>query len=68
MKHAPLLDTNGFNQLARIRDGYCLYNVNDIYIGQAIETYGEYGRIEGQLFDQVRTRTHINIGVIHQAR
>ena len=53
MKHAPLLETKGFNQLVRTRDGYCLYNVNDIYIGQAIEKYGEFCRIEGQLFDQV---------------
>lgn len=41
-----LLDIEGFNQLARCRDGYCLYNRNDIYIGQAIEKYGEFSKLE----------------------
>lgn len=43
---AKLLDGEGFNQLARTRDGYRLYNRNDIYIGKGLETYGEFGTLE----------------------
>lgn len=53
MKRAPLLETQGFNQLARSRHGYYLYNTHDTYIGKAIEKYGEFCRIEGDLFDQI---------------
>jgi FkbM family methyltransferase len=43
---ARLLDGEGFNQLARTRDGYCLYNRNDRYVGPAIATYGEFSAHE----------------------
>lgn len=41
-----LLKGRGFNQLAETRDGYCLYNRNDIYIGKAIGKYGEFSALE----------------------
>lgn len=41
-----LLKGQGFNQLAETRDGYCLYNRNDTYIGKAIEKYGEFSALE----------------------
>jgi FkbM family methyltransferase len=50
---APLLETNGFNQLVRTRNGYCLYNRNDMYIGQALERYGEFSRFEMIFFAQL---------------
>ena len=30
------------------KDGYFLVNRNDMYIGKAIETYGEYAGLEGE--------------------
>lgn len=43
---SQLLETAGFNQLARTRDGYCLYNRNDRYVGPAIAAYGEFSAHE----------------------
>jgi len=45
--------STGFNRCVHAREGYVLYNPNDIYIGQAIEAYGEYGEIEAQLLRQL---------------
>lgn len=44
--NSKLLKGTGFNQLAETRDGYCLYNRNDIYIGKSIEKYGEFSALE----------------------
>jgi len=41
-----LTESAGFNRCALAREGYVVYNSNDVYIGRAIETYGEYGEIE----------------------
>lgn len=60
---AHLLDSNGFNQLARTRDGYCLYNRNDIYIGKAIEKYGEFSALEMQTIAGLCTRDDFVIEV-----
>jgi FkbM family methyltransferase len=46
MNHARLLETHGFNQLAKGSTGYCLYNIHDRYIGKSIEKYGEYAGLE----------------------
>ncbi len=48
-----LLGAGGFNDLALAKHGYLLYNRNDIYIGRAIERYGEYGELEAGLFKQI---------------
>lgn len=48
-----LAGTDGFNRCVRAREGFVLYNVNDLYVGQAIERYGEYGEIEAQLLRQL---------------
>lgn len=48
-----LLETRGFNDLARAKHGYLLYNRNDKYVGRAIQRYGEYGEIEAALFQQI---------------
>ena len=45
-----LLGAGGFNDLALAKHGYLLYNRNDIYIGRAIQRYGEYGELEAGLF------------------
>ena len=44
--NSNVLKGSGFNQLAETRDGYYLYNRNDIYIGKAIEKYGEFSALE----------------------
>src|SRR5258706_13629983 len=50
---ATLLQNGGFNQLARGRDGYYLYNINDALIGLAIKRYGEYSALESQFLEQL---------------
>jgi FkbM family methyltransferase len=53
MSKRNLLTQGGFNHCVLAREGYVLYNSNDIYIGQAIERYGEYGEIEAELLRQL---------------
>jgi FkbM family methyltransferase len=53
MLFSRLLETDGFNQLAKTRNGYCLYNQNDIYVGKSIEKYGEFSALEMQLLTQL---------------
>lgn len=63
MTGSRLLETAGYNQLARTREGYVLYNTNDIYIGQAIAKYGEFSRLEMELFEQIIGQNDIIIEV-----
>jgi len=53
MTKRNLLDGDGFNRCVLAREGYVLYNSNDIYMGQAIERYGEFAEIEAQLLRQL---------------
>jgi FkbM family methyltransferase len=53
MTKANILPQGGFNRCVLAREGYVLYNANDVYVGQAIERYGEYGEIEAQLLRQL---------------
>ena len=48
-----MLKSPDFNQLIEARDGYMLYNVNDSYIGKAIEAYGEFSGLEFNLLQQL---------------
>ena len=48
-----IIDTEGFNAVVEARYGYCLFNKHDVYIGKAIERYGEYGEIEAKLFKEL---------------
>ena len=48
-----VIDTAGFNAVKQGRYGYIIYNKNDIYIGAAIEKYGEYSEAEISLFQQI---------------
>ena len=50
---APVIAGPGFNRVVQSRYGWICYNANDVYIGQAIERYGEYGEIEAQLLSQL---------------
>jgi FkbM family methyltransferase len=58
-----LLDNDGFNQLARVKDGYYLYNRHDTYIGKAIEKYGEFSAVEMQLLTRLCTQDDFIIEV-----
>ena len=48
-----IIDTNGFNAVVKAKYGYVIYNKNDIYIGKAIEKYGEFSELEVELFKQL---------------
>ncbi len=48
-----LLQTTGFNELAKAKHGYTLYNKNDRYIGKSIEICGEFSELEVKLFEQI---------------
>ncbi|HUL56525.1 MAG TPA: FkbM family methyltransferase [Usitatibacter sp.] len=50
---ARLLQGAGFNQLAQVAEGYCLYNVNDAYIGASIARYGESAGLETRLLAEL---------------
>ena len=45
--HSLLL--NKYIAVVKGRDGFFLVNRNDVYIGKALEIYGEYCGIEGDL-------------------
>jgi FkbM family methyltransferase len=47
------LGSNEFNCLAKMRDGWMLYNKNDSYIGASIRKYGEWSHSEMNIFQQI---------------
>jgi len=49
----PKLLTGQINHLSLCRHGYMLYNVHDVYIGRALEFYGEFSEQEAELFNQI---------------
>jgi FkbM family methyltransferase len=53
MSLSHLLETDGFNQLAKGNGCYYLYNQNDVYVGQSIEKYGEFSALEMALLKQL---------------
>ena len=48
-----LLGDTGIHRLIQGRAGWFLYNRYDMYIGAALERYGEYGQIEADLLAQL---------------
>ena len=46
MQIPKLIDTDRYNALVKARYGYVLFNKNDLYIGRAIEKYGEFSEGE----------------------
>lgn len=48
-----LLGDAGIHRLVEGRAGWFLYNRHDVYIGLALERYGEYGQIEADLLGQL---------------
>lgn len=51
--YRDLIDGDGHNRLTRGRNGYFLFNDNDVYIGRSLKEYGEFSPGEQVLFDQV---------------
>jgi FkbM family methyltransferase len=45
--------TTGFNRWKACRFGVMLYNINDRYVGQSLEHYGEYSFGESDVFRQI---------------
>jgi len=54
---------NKFNKLIQTKNGLCLYNKNDIYIGESIKKYSEYATIEDNLFKQICNKNDVIIEV-----
>ena len=42
-----------FNKLVKARNGHCLFNINDKYIGHSFANYGEFSQLEVELFKQL---------------
>ena len=58
-----IINDQGFNRLVKAKNAYCLYNKNDIYIGKAIEEYGEFSELEADIFRQVCKKDDVVIEV-----
>jgi FkbM family methyltransferase len=43
----------GYNQIRNCKEGWLLYNKNDVYIGKSIAVYGEFSDAESVVFKQV---------------
>jgi len=63
MSKVNLLPQGGFNRCVLAREGYVLYNGNDIYVGQSIERYGEYAEMEAHLLRHVCPRDGVAVEV-----
>jgi FkbM family methyltransferase len=48
----PAIFQNGHLRLRHCRHGVMLYNINDVYIGTALDLYGEFSEEENELFRQ----------------
>ncbi len=53
----------GFNDLIKMRDGWMIYNKNDIFIGKSIKEYGEWSQEEINLCKQALTPDDVVIEV-----
>ena len=47
------INLGGFNDLIKMRDGWMVYNKNDMYIGKSIKEYGEWSQGEIDLCKQI---------------
>ena len=56
---APLLSENGYVRLRQCRHGLFAYNKNDVFIGRALDLYGEWCEGELSLFGQILRPGHV---------
>ncbi len=52
-RRAPNLITGQLNNLRPCRHGYLAYNARDLYVGKALELYGEFSESEVDVFRQL---------------
>ncbi len=57
------ISLGGFNDLVKMRDGWMVFNKNDMYIGRSIKEYGEWSQAEIDLCKQILTPTDFVIEV-----
>ncbi len=57
------ISLGGFNDLIKMRDGWMVYNKNDVFIGKSIKEYGEWAQGEIDLCRQLLTSTDVVIEV-----
>lgn len=50
---SKLIETPGYNVVGTWKYGYVVYNRHDIYVGRAVEKYGEFSEAEVDLFRQL---------------
>ncbi len=53
----------GFNDLIKMRDGWMLYNMNDMFIGKSIKEYGEWSLGEIEICKKLLTPSDVVIEV-----
>ena len=53
----------GFNDLIKMRDGWMVYNKNDVYIGKSIKEYGEWSQGEIDICKQILSPSDVVIEV-----
>jgi len=58
-----MISLGGFNDLIKMRDGWMVYNKNDVYIGKSIKEYGEWSQGEIDLCRQLLTPNDVIIEV-----
>tara|TARA_X000001036_G_C20676310_1_gene804316 strand:+ start:369 stop:1223 length:855 start_codon:yes stop_codon:yes gene_type:complete len=57
------VNLGGFNDLIKMRDGWMVYNKNDMYIGKSIKEYGQWSQGEIDLCKQILTPSDVVIEV-----
>jgi len=57
------ISLGGFNDLIKMRDGWMVFNKNDMYIGRSIKEYGEWSQAEIDICKQILTPTDFVIEV-----
>jgi FkbM family methyltransferase len=64
MKRNNIQELPGFHYLVNGRDGVFLANKNDIYVGGALITYGEFSHLEMEYFEDIvdKNTTVIEVG------
>ena len=63
IENKEFISLGGFNDLIKMRDGWMVFNKNDMYIGRSIKEYGEWSQAEIDLCTQILTPTDFVIEV-----
>jgi len=63
IENKEFISLGGFNDLIKMRDGWMVYNKNDVFIGKSIKEYGEWAQGEIDLCRQILSTTDFVIEV-----